>query len=103
MACDLAGAKPSFEPMLELRKLIGPLGTNLSEILIEIYTYLFKKMHLKISSGGHFVSTPMCQCCLIISGHMVLCYKWNSFELQLLAASFFINYMGISHNLSDVA
>ena len=31
--------------------LIGPLGTNLSEILIEIYTFSLKKMHLKISSA----------------------------------------------------
>ena len=31
--------------------LIGPLGTNVSEILIEIYTFSFKKMHLKMSSG----------------------------------------------------
>ena len=31
--------------------LIGPLGTNFSEILIEIYTFSFKKMHLKLSSG----------------------------------------------------
>ena len=32
--------------------LIGPLGTNFSEILIEIYIFSFKKMHLKISSGN---------------------------------------------------
>ena len=32
--------------------LIGPLGTKLSEILVEIYKFLFKKMHLKISSGN---------------------------------------------------
>ena len=31
--------------------LIGPLGINFSENLIEIYTFSFKKMHLKISSG----------------------------------------------------
>ena len=31
--------------------LIGPLGTNFSEILIEIYTFSFKKRHLKMSSG----------------------------------------------------
>ena len=31
--------------------LIGPLGTNFSEILIKIYLFLFKKMHLKILSG----------------------------------------------------
>ena len=30
--------------------LIGPLGTNFSEILIEIYTFSFTKMHLKMSS-----------------------------------------------------
>ena len=30
--------------------LIGPLGTNLSEILIGIQTFSFRKMHLKISS-----------------------------------------------------
>ena len=30
---------------------IGPLRTTFSEILIEIYLFLFKKMHLKMSSG----------------------------------------------------
>ena len=31
--------------------LIGPLGTNFSEILIEIHSFSFKKMHLKMSSA----------------------------------------------------
>ena len=31
--------------------LIGPLGTNLSEILIEIHTFSYKKIHLKMSYG----------------------------------------------------
>ena len=31
--------------------LIGTLGTNFSEMLIEILTFLFKKIHLKMSSG----------------------------------------------------
>ena len=31
--------------------LIGPLGTNLSEILIEILTFSFTKMRLKVSSA----------------------------------------------------
>ena len=31
--------------------LIGPLGTNFSEILIEILTFWFKKMRLKVSSA----------------------------------------------------
>ena len=41
---------------------IGLLGTNFSEILIEILTFSFKKMHLKMSSGKRqpFVSASMC-------------------------------------------
>ena len=31
--------------------LIGPLGTNFNEILIEILTFSFKKMHFKVSSA----------------------------------------------------
>ena len=31
--------------------LIGPLGTNFSEMFIEIHTFSFKKIHLKMSSG----------------------------------------------------
>ena len=31
--------------------LIGPLGTNFSEILIDIHTFSFKKMHFKMSYG----------------------------------------------------
>ena len=31
--------------------LIGPLGTNFSEIFIEILTFSFKKIHLKVSSA----------------------------------------------------
>ena len=30
---------------------IGPLGTNFSEIIIEIYALSFKKLHFKMSSG----------------------------------------------------
>ena len=42
--------------------LIGPLGTNFSEILIEIYSFPFKKMHLKMSFGKWrpFLSRPQC-------------------------------------------
>ena len=36
---------------------IGPWETNFSEILIKIYTFLFKKMHLKLSSGKR---QPLC-------------------------------------------
>ena len=42
--------------------LIWPLGTNFSEILIEINTFSLKKMHLKMSSVKWrlFVSASMC-------------------------------------------
>ena len=39
--------------------LIGTLGTNFSEILSEIHTFSFKKMHLKMSSGRW---RPFCLC-----------------------------------------
>ena len=34
--------------------LIGPLGTNFSEIFIKIHTFSFKKMHLKMSARKWF-------------------------------------------------
>ena len=44
--------------------LIGPLGTNFSEILMGIQTFSFKKMRLEMSSTKlnaiHFVSASMC-------------------------------------------
>ena len=41
--------------------LIGPIGTNFNEILIIMYIFSFKKMHLKMSGNGcHFVSALMC-------------------------------------------
>ena len=42
--------------------LIGPLGTNFSEILININIFSFKKMHLKMLYGKWrpFVSASMC-------------------------------------------
>ena len=39
--------------------LIGTLGTNFSEILIEIHTFSNKKMHLQLSSGK---CRPFCLC-----------------------------------------
>ena len=49
MACHLAGAKPLFSSTGIL--ITEPLGRNFSEILIEIYTFSFKKIHLKMSTG----------------------------------------------------
>ena len=44
MACRLDGASAVI-------LLIGSLGTNFSEILVEIQTFSFKKMQLKMSSA----------------------------------------------------
>ena len=43
--------------------LIGPLGTNFSEILIGIQTFTFKKMHLKMSSAKWRPFCPASKCC----------------------------------------
>ena len=43
MACRLFGVKPSSEPNAGIL-LIGPLGANFNEILIEIHIFSFKKM-----------------------------------------------------------
>ena len=48
MACRLVGAKPLYENAGIL--LIGPLGTNFSEIQIGIQIFSYKKMHLRMSS-----------------------------------------------------
>ena len=40
--------------------LMGPLGTNFNENLIEIHTFSFKKMHLKMSSAKRRLLRPQC-------------------------------------------
>ena len=56
---------------------IGPLGANFNEIVIEIDTLLFKKMHLKMSSG------KWRPCCL---GLIVVCIMYMISGGQVLAA-----------------
>ena len=54
--------------------LIGPLGTNFSEMLIEIHTFSIKKIHLKMSSGKMtaILSRPQCD-----NKNCELChYQW---------------------------
>ena len=50
--------------------LIGPLGTNFSEILIEIHTFSFKKIHLKLSSAKW---GPFCLSLNVLSLPLRLC------------------------------
>ena len=53
--------------------LIGPLGTNFSEMLIEIHTISFKKIHLKMSSGKW---RPFCLGLNVLTG---ICTKYSSY------------------------
>ena len=54
--------------------LIGPLGTNFSEILIEILTFSFKKMRLKVSSAKR---RPFCLGLNVLMSYIIqsqVCY-----------------------------
>ena len=46
--------------------LIGPLGTNLSEMLIEIHTFSFNKIHLKMSGKWR----PFCPGLNVLKSHL---------------------------------
>ena len=74
VACHMFSAKPLSEPVLEL--LIGPLGTNLSEISNEIHTFSFKKCIWKchLEDGGHFVLASMCYCKTAVC---IVCLQWR--------------------------
>ena len=50
MAYRVVGAKPLSGPMLEYCY-VGQLGRNLTGILIKIYMFSFRKMHLITSAG----------------------------------------------------
>ena len=61
--------------------LIGPLGTNFNEIFIEIQTFSFKKVHLKMSSGK---CCPLClglNVLIFTSEGTIVCY-WLSCILK---------------------
>ena len=83
--------------------LIGPLGINFSEILIEINTFSFKKMHLKMSSAkwrlfrlGLHVLTYV----IFKSNYWRCCsfkYISNSMVWTWPGTSAFILYLIISH------
>ena len=77
--------------------LIGPLGINFSETSIEIHTFSFKKIHLKLSSGKW---RPFCLCL------NVLTEVWYSYWSRLCTTpfhhnggSFLANTIGCHHNV----
>ena len=86
--------------------LIGTLGTNFSEILIECLSFSFKKMHMKMSSGKWWPSclglnvltnrcARYCRVCWLgsfifhqsssVSVTWILSYRdWNAIEVAIL-------------------
>ena len=65
--------------------LIGPLGTNFSEILIAIEIFSVKKMHLNMSSGK---LRPFCLGLNELnSEHVFSCYLWFMVRYLNIAAS----------------
>ena len=64
--------------------LIEPLGTNFNEILINIHTFSFKRMHLKLSSGKY---RPSCLGLNVFNAYWNnhFCYQhyWLAIELKL--------------------
>ena len=57
--------------------LIGPLGTNFSEISIEILTFSFKEMHSKVSSAKR---QPFCVGLNVLMGEIWGVVCWNFVE-----------------------
>ena len=77
---------------------MGPLGTNFSEILIEIHTFSFKKMHLKMSSAK-------CRLfCLGLNVLRILCSLFHSVSMPVTFAIEMsrIRYDAISSSSSDL-
>ena len=67
--------------------LIGPLGTNISEILIAIHTFSLKKMHLKMSSGKwrpFCLSFNVISCCMLFQKGEALKWKLHCNWLKCL-------------------
>ena len=64
--------------------LIGPLGTNLNEILVEIDKFSFKKMHLKMSSGKW---RPFCLGLNVLMSMTVTRFSWKGQKGERLVTS----------------
>ena len=64
--------------------LIRTLGTNFSEISLEIHTFTFKKMHLKMSSGTW---RPFCLGLNVLLKIWIVKYEWQRLRAVATVAS----------------
>ena len=77
--------------------LIGPLGTNFREILIEIQTFLLKKIRLKMPSakcGSFHLGLNVLRHCLLTGGSRL----WWFWQVRPQSVLWVVNY---DHHLSD--
>ena len=63
--------------------LIGPSGTNISEILIKMYTFSFTTIHLKMSSGKW---RPFCLSLNVLNAYEAKLH--NAVHSQYIAVNF---------------
>ena len=71
--------------------LIWPLRTNFSDILIEIHTFSFKKVHLKISSGKW---RPFC-----LGLNVLISLQWrNDMGAIFLLMNFYAGNLPVTYN-----
>ena len=71
--------------------LIGPLGTNVIEILIEIHTFSFKKMHLKMSSAKLRQVSFGLNVLIVMYMWQGLCWKVIQTKFEVLNTSYYIS------------
>ena len=79
---------------------IGPLGTNFSEILIKIYTFSFKKMHLKMSSGKW---RPFCLSLNVLMGYDTVCGDFWIPGVYLMLLAIHTKYFPMPIRFASVA
>ena len=78
--------------------LIGLLATNFSEILIEIHTFSFKKMHLKISSAKW---RPFCLGLIVFkSSHLAWCKPCRIGRISIDQLPLHLSY--VYHKTSNI-
>ena len=77
---------------------IGPLGTNFSEILIEIYIFSFKKIHLKGKMAA-ILSRPQCvnwgNFVTFVLWAPVILYDTENQNVNISYSLWFVTYLGV--------
>ena len=85
--------------------LIGPLGTNFSEILIETQTFSLKKIHLKMSSAQccsfRLGLNVLMNCCFHLTYHVALVTITKRYYLGARSLSWVSNSFGLASCVAE--